>query len=59
MLSDYTKLSEVIVSAIQVVEGETVDNVSASWSGSTAIVVKNAIKDLATTTTGTSSVVRF
>lgn len=45
-LSDYTKLSEVIVSTIQVIEGEDSAKVAASWSPSTALVVKHAIKDL-------------
>ena len=42
MLSDYTKLSEVIVSAIQITEGEDADHVAASWGGATALVVRNA-----------------
>lgn len=47
-LSDYTKLSEVIVSTLQVVNGEDIDTVSSSWSdSSTSLVVKDAIKGLA------------
>jgi len=46
-LSDHTKLSEVIISAIQVVEGADKKAVAASWSGSTSLVVKRAINDLA------------
>lgn len=42
-LEDYTKLSEVIVSAIQVVEGEDKTKVASSWSGSTAVTVASAI----------------
>jgi hypothetical protein len=42
MLSDYTKLSEVIVSAIQITEGEDAEHVAASWGGGTAMVVRNA-----------------
>jgi hypothetical protein len=45
-LSDYTKLSEVIVSAIQVIEGSDKLDVAKSWSGSTSVVVSRAIKDL-------------
>jgi hypothetical protein len=48
-LSDHTKLSEVIVSAIQVVEGEDVSKVAGSWSGSTSLVVHKAINGLTTT----------
>lgn len=46
-LSDYTKLSEVIVSLIEVTEGRDAKDVAASWSGDTALVVANAVKDLA------------
>lgn len=45
-LEDHTKLSETIVSLIQVIEGEDKDKVAASWGGDTALVVGNAIKDL-------------
>jgi hypothetical protein len=47
-LSDYTKLSEVIVSTIQVVEGEDAKTVAASWSGNTSIVVAKAVGGLTT-----------
>lgn len=46
LLSDYTKLAEVIVSAIQVVEGEDESTVAASWNGDTSLVVSKSIKDL-------------
>lgn len=46
-LNDYTKLSEVIVSTIQLMEGASKPSVVASWSGDTAITVQHAIKDLA------------
>jgi hypothetical protein len=58
-LDDYKKLSEVIVSTIQVIEGEEVDAVAASWSGSTAVTVRTAIKDLVTTTGSKKAVTRF
>lgn len=45
-LSDHTRLSEVIVSAIEVNEGRDVDSVSASWRGDTAHVVAGALADL-------------
>jgi hypothetical protein len=45
-LSDHTKLSEVIISAIQVIEGADKLVVAKSWSGSTSLVVSHAIKDL-------------
>lgn len=53
-LSDHMKLSEVIVSAIQVVEGADKAAVVDSWSGSTSVVVKNALDGLTTGVTKTS-----
>lgn len=47
LLDDYKALAQTIVSAIQVVAGETHEAVAGSWSGNTALVVANAIKDLA------------
>lgn len=46
LLSDYTKLSEVIVSAMQVIEGASAATVAKSWSGSTSVVVAKAIDGL-------------
>jgi hypothetical protein len=57
-LSDHTKLAEVIVSTIQVIEGEDKAKVAKSWDGSTSVVVSNAIKDLATVG-DSKGVVRF
>ena len=45
-LADYTKLSEVLVSAIEVHEGRNAPDVAKSWDGSTALVVANAVKDM-------------
>lgn len=42
-LTDYTKLSEVIVSAIQISAGADYDTVVKSWSGQTNVVVSSAI----------------
>lgn len=58
-LSDYTKLSEVVVSAIDVISGKPSDDVIKSWSGDTSLVVAKAIGGL-TKADGTSgSVVRL
>lgn len=46
LLTDHTKLGEVIVAAIQRNEGTSLSEVLASWSGDTSLVVQNAIKDL-------------
>lgn len=45
-LRDNDDLAEVIVSAIQVIEGAEVDDVVSSWSDSKAISVKHAINQL-------------
>ena len=46
---DHTKLAEVVVSAIQVAEGFDKRTVAASWSGSTAVTVADAIRSLVPT----------
>ena len=56
-LSDYTKLSEVIVSTIQVVEGEDAAKVSSSWSGTTSLVVTKAIGGLTPVKKGSSKAI--
>lgn len=43
MVSDHTKLAEIIVSTIQVTEGDDIDHVTKSWSGDTSLVVQGAI----------------
>ena len=42
-LADYTRLPEVIVSAMQVNEGGSPDDVAASWGGGTAAAVRHAM----------------
>jgi hypothetical protein len=49
-VSDYTKLAEIIVSTIQLNEGDDIDRVIGSWTGDTSLVVANAVRDLATKT---------
>ena len=55
--SDYTKLSEIIVSILQVKNGMNVGDVVASWDNTTALAVQNAIGGLATTNPNEGSVV--
>ena len=50
VLTDYTKLSEVIVSIMEVNEGRDSEEVAKSWGGDTAMVVRNAVTDLASKT---------
>lgn len=62
IISDYTKLAEVIVSIMEVNEGRNKDDVTNSWSGDTSLVVKKAINDLTTTSddnTSDDDVMRF
>ena len=59
-LADYTKLSEVIVSAIEVTAGRKPDDVIASWKGDTSLVVAKAIGGMTTVDgNGASGVVRL
>lgn len=53
VLKDHTKLSEVVVSTIQVLEGASVDTVAKSWSGDTSLVVREALKGLTLVGDGT------
>lgn len=46
-LDDLNSLPEVIVSTIRICEGEDADAVAKSWSGTTAVTVKNATGHLA------------
>jgi hypothetical protein len=47
--SDYTKMAEIIVSTIQVIEGMDSKKVVDSWDGTTSVIVGNALKDLSKT----------
>lgn len=60
-LSDHTKLAEVIVSTIQMMEGESKTSVVSSWKGDTSLVVKRAIDGLTKSPGdgGTTGVVRL
>lgn len=54
-LSDHNKLSEVIVSTIQLNEGEDFNTVVNSWDGSTNLVVAKAIQDLTSKSSDTNN----
>lgn len=58
-LEDHTKLSEVIVSAIQVTEGHDKAEVTASWSGDTSLVVAKAIGGLTAASGASGGVTRL
>ena len=57
-VSDYTKIPEVIVSILETMGGKDVDEVAASWDGTTAIVVKDALSGLKSVT-AQSDLVKF
>lgn len=57
-VSDHTKLAEVIVSTMEVIEGKDTEEVINSWSGDTSLVVRNAINPL-TKAGGGTGVVRM
>lgn len=59
ILADHTKLSEVIVSLIEVTEGRDADSVAASWSGDTSLVVANAVRGLVPASDTADAVVRL
>lgn len=46
LLTDVTKMAEVIISTIEVTNGRDADTVVSSWSGGTDMVVREAIKGL-------------
>lgn len=45
-VNDYTKIPEIIVSILETLGGKSVDEVVASWDGTTGLVVKEAIQGL-------------
>lgn len=59
LLSDHTKMAELIVSTIQVVEGASVAEVTSSWSGSTAVAVSRGLGSLSSASTPSTGLVRF
>lgn len=46
LVSDYTKLSEVIISLMEAVQGKDVKDIAKSWSGDTSVVVARALDGL-------------
>lgn len=59
LLSDHTKMAEVIVSTIAINEGAQIDQVTRSWSGSTAVAVARAVGGLAPSQKASTGVVRL
>lgn len=59
LLSDHTKLGEVIISIIQANEGARKEDVVSSWDGSTGLVVAKAIDGITGLTKTDSGVIMF
>lgn len=57
-VEDINKIPEIIVSILELHAGKSVDEVAASWDGSTSIVVKNSLSGLAVTG-GSTSLIEF
>lgn len=49
VVEDVEKIPEVIVSLLQAIKGDSIDDIAKSWDGSTAVIVKDALKNLAIT----------
>lgn len=58
-VNDYTKIPEIIVSLLQIHNGASIDDVSKSWDGSTAVVVKEALRGVVAATGGNTGLVEF
>lgn len=58
-LADYTKLPELIVSTLQVLNGENRDSVMDSWDGSTNLIIRNAIMNVVPNETDDNGLVKF
>jgi hypothetical protein len=59
LLTDHTRMAEVIISAAEVAAGRDHDTVAKSWSGSTSLVVRNAITGLTISSRRTGKGPRF
>lgn len=58
-VSDYTKIPEIIVSILETIGGKSVDEVVASWDGSTGVVVREALSGLTKVDKTESGLVEF
>lgn len=58
-LEDHTALAPLIVSILQLHAGEDNEAVAASWTGSTAVAVRNATKNIKLVTSGSKALVEF
>lgn len=59
ILDDATKICEVIVSLLQTIKGDSVEEIASSWDNSTALVVSKALGGLSVRNNSSSDVVVF
>jgi hypothetical protein len=59
LLSDHTKMSEVIVSTLQIMAGEDTGAVISSWDGDTGLVVAKAVNSLRRPDAAAGGIIRF
>lgn len=59
VLDDTSKICEIIISLLQSIKGDSVDDIAASWDNSTALVVRRALGGLSVNKTSSSGVVVF
>jgi hypothetical protein len=57
VLDSENSLGEIIISTMQLINGDSLDKVAASWGGSTAVTVTKALSGMALTTKSASAVV--
>ena len=58
-VTDYEKIPEIIVSILETLGGKDIDDVIGSWSGDTAVVVKEAIRGLSKVTSSETDLIEF
>lgn len=58
-VADYTKISEIVISTMQVVGGADKDTIAKSWGGDTSVVVRKAIDGLVAAPSESGGLVRL
>ena len=58
-VSDISKISEIITSTIQLVEGEDKDRIIKSWDGTTSLAVQHAFQGIGKFNSGSTELVEF
>lgn len=58
-LSDYQKLPELLVSILEVYGGKSVTDVANTWDGSTSVVIRDTLGELANQSVGSGKMIKF